>query len=100
MNSHADSLSPQSEFQIMIDSLHLSMLGSIPMQLPKQRRTSSRQGKLDENLGCKIGLKGKGGEVLSVNVYCMLYSLPSLSHMVFNIPYDAITHFTKAPSEA
>lgn len=76
------------------------MLDSIPIQLPKQRRTSSRQGKLDENLGCKIGLKGKGGEILLVNVYCMLHSLPSFSHMVFNIPYDAITHFTKAPSEA
>ena len=76
------------------------MLDSIPIQLPKQMRTSSRQGKLDENLGCKIGLKGKGGEILLVNVYCMLHSLPSFSHMVFNIPYVAITHFTKAPSEA
>lgn len=61
------------------------MLDSIPIQLPKQRRTSSRQGKLDENLGCKIGLKGKGGEILLVNVYCMLHSLLSFSGYGFEV---------------
>ena len=35
-----------------------------------------------------------------MNVYSVLHSLPSLSHMAFNMPYDTVTHFTKEQSEA